>query len=203
MADAPDRSEPRKTLATLYASMRAGDVEQIIACFAFKDAEQQDVATALLTQRWSGRQVLAVAVGKFGEEARKAFGTEAQDRELAEAAARVARVAITVDGDRAVVGKKVNPNEETELTGVILQKVGNDWKIAAETFNDIAAPVRPRELALMKALAQATRATTEQMVAQIRAGMYQSAQQAADAYTAHLQEAARKARTPATQEARP
>jgi hypothetical protein len=107
---------------------------------------------------------------------------------------------ITINGDTATVGEKkaaVDPNAETEVTGVKLKKVGDQWKIVAATFQDVASEVPANQLAMLKALGEATAAATSAVKKQVDAGEFSSADDAYKAYRVMLQSAARNSPPPA------
>ena len=192
-ARAAEAGDPRKTLLAVYEALGGGDVAAAVGGFTFRDKQEEETATLNLAQKWGGRKVVAAAVARWGDEARKAFGSESQDTHLADLTAYASCAEITVEGDVATVGKKreANPNAETELSGVQLKKVGESWKIVAETFSDIASDVRPRERALMKAMQEGAEKIGAQIIVEIGAGKFATAQAAYDAYAARLQEAVR------------
>jgi hypothetical protein len=199
-ASAPDRSSPRAALVSLYSALRAGDVPAATSTLLFTDAREQERATINLTTQWAPLALMHAMEKRFGEAARRAFSNASLVKTADEALEKIRVADITINGDTATVGEKkaaVDPNAETEVTGVKLKKVGDQWKIVAATFQDVASEVPANQLAMLKALGEATAAATSAVKKQVDAGEFSSADDAYKAYRVMLQSAARNSPPPA------
>jgi hypothetical protein len=186
---AVDLSSPRGTLVSVYTAMQAGDVEGVVSCLQFAEAEEREVFEVNTAQVCAPLRLLHAMEGKFGEAGRKLFDASVE-KSIEEALARAKRVEISVKGETAVVGEKAekNPNAETELSGVALKKNGKgEWKIVATTFPDNGGEVSPKQLALMKSMRDAIVSACDQTIVRVERGEFKTAEEAFAAYQALLQ----------------
>ncbi len=146
---AVDLSSPRATLETIYNAMRAGDVATVKACLIFEDADAGEVFDCSATQVCVPLRLMHAMEKLFGAPAAdKPFDLSAE-KSIDQALERIKSVEIAVNGETAVVTEKkgdVNPNAETELTGVTLQHADGKWKVVASTFPDSGGDVSPKQL---------------------------------------------------------
>ena len=193
-AAAVDMSSPKATLHTVYKAMRNGDIPTIRQCMIFEQAQEAELFDIELTRIWGPLKLMRALEAKFGEAAKKPFGGETLEKELDLMIARVEKVEITVNGETATLDEKkaeVNPDAETELTGVTLKKQEGKWKIVAESFSDMGSRVKPEELKAMRASRDAVATACEKTLVRVKAGEFKSVDEAFAAYQEALQEAAR------------
>ncbi|HUO09134.1 MAG TPA: hypothetical protein VM008_12580 [Phycisphaerae bacterium] len=193
-----DLSSPRATLLSVYTAMRAGDVAGVKACLVFDDAEVGEVFELNVAQVCAPLRLMHAMEGKFGEAGRKPFDTSVE-KSIDEMLVRAGKVDIHVEGDTAVVGEKakVNPNAETELSGVMLRRdagvAGEEWRIVASTFPESGGEVTPGQLKLMKSMRDATVSACEETMARLERGEFHSADEAYAAYQKLVHSTARAA----------
>ncbi len=193
-AATPDLSTPRAALVTLYTALRAGDVPLAKTAMTFADDREEERATVNLTTQWAPLSLMHAMEQRFGEPARRTFSNASLVKSADEALEKIQKTDISVNGDTATVGEKkaaVDPNAETEVTGVKLKKIGAQWKVVAATFQDVASEVPASQTAMLKALSNATGAATLAVKKRLDAGEFSSADDAYKAYQALLQAAAR------------
>jgi hypothetical protein len=193
-ATAPDLSSPRKSLIALYTALRAGNVQNAKAALLFADAREEQRATTTLTTLWAPLGLMHAMEHRFGPPARRLFSNASLVAAADDALAKIQTIDIAVNGDSATVGEKkaaVDPNAETEITGVKLKKIGDAWKIVASTFQDITSEVPANQVATLQALSEATARASAAVKTRVDAGEFASADQAYRAYQALLQTAAK------------
>ncbi len=198
---AADLSSPRATLVSVYTAMQAGDVAGVMNCLQFAEPEEREVFEVNLSQVAAPLRLLHAMEGKFGDAGKKPFDLSVE-KSIDEVMGRVKTAEISVNGDTAVVGEKkvqLNPNAETELTGVTLKQNGpagggaGQWKIVASTFPDSGGEVSPQQLALMKSMRDAVVSACDQTILRLERGEFHSADETFAAYQALLQPTAREA----------
>lgn len=192
---AADLSSPRSALLTVYSAMRAGDIETVKSCLIFEDAAAADVFDANVAQVCAPLRLMHAMEGRFGEAAKKPFDASVV-KSIDAAIERVKRAEIAVTGETAVVAEKkaaVNPDAETELSGVTLKKIGGKWKVVASTFPESGGEVSRKQLALMRSLRDAVVAACQTTVVRVERGDFGSADEAYAAYQALLQPSASEA----------
>jgi hypothetical protein len=192
---AVDLSTPRATLLSVYGAMRAGDAAGVKACLVFDDTEVGEVFNVNVEQVCAPLRLMHAMEGKFGEAGRKPFDTSVE-KSIDEMLVRAGKVDIREEGDTAVVGEKakVNPNAETELSGVMLKRdAGGKWRIEASTFPESGGEVSPEQLKLMKSMRDATVSAYDETMARLERGDFHSADEAYAAYQKLLHSTARAA----------
>jgi hypothetical protein len=200
---AVDLSSPRGTLVSVYTAMQAGDVQGVLSCLDFAEAEEREVFEVNASQVAAPLRLQHAMEGKFGDAGKKPFDASVE-KSIGEMLERAKRVDISLNGETAVVGQKAekNPNAETELSGVTLKKnAKGEWKIVASTFPDNGGEVTPKQLALMKSMRDAVVSACDQTILRVERGEFKTAEEAFAAYQGLLQPTAREAvknGTPAT-----
>src|SRR5579884_1789945 len=155
-----DFSSPRATLLSAYRAMRAGNAEAVESCMIFTTPQHAEVFDLNMAQLCAPLRLMHAMEARFGPAARKPFDTSIE-KSIDVLLAHAASVEISQDDDNtAVVGEKkaeINPNAETELTGITLKRdgPGKPWKIVASTFPDAGGQMSPRQLDLMRSLRDA------------------------------------------------
>lgn len=191
-----DMSSPKATLASVYGAMRRGDVAAIKQCMIFEGAQEAELFDIELTRVWGPLKLMRAMQARFGDAAKKPFGGGALEQQVDEMVARLDKVEIAISGDTATLGEKkaaVNPDAETELTGVTLKKQDGRWRVVAESFSDIGSDVKPEQLQMMRALRDAVAQACAKTSARLQAGEFKAVDEAYGAYQAALQQAARAA----------
>ena len=137
---AVDLSSPRATLVSVYTAMQAGDGGGGELSAGLRRREEREVFEVNVGQVAGPLRLLHAMEGKFGD-----AGTEGRldlsvEKSINEVMGRAKTAEISVNGETAVVQEKkaqLNPNAETELSGVTLKRDGaGQWKIVASTFPD-------------------------------------------------------------------
>jgi hypothetical protein len=165
-------------------------------CLQFAEPEEREVFEVNVGQVAGPLRLLHAMEGKFGDAGTKAFDLSVE-KSIDDVMGRVKTAEISVNGETAVVQEKkaqLNPNAETELSGVTLKRDGSgQWKIVASTFPDSGGEVSPGQLALMKSMRDAVVSACDQTILRMERGEFHSADEASAAYQALLQPSAREA----------
>jgi ketosteroid isomerase-like protein len=192
---AADLSSPRGTLVSVYTAMQAGDVQGVMNCLEFAEAEEREVFEVNASQVAAPLRLQHAMEAKFGDAGKKPFDGSVE-KSIGEMLERAKHVDINVNGDTAVVGQKAekNPNAETELSGVTLKKnAKGEWRIVASTFPDNGGEVTPKQLALMKSMRDAVVSACDQTILRVERGEFKTADEAFAGYQGLLQPTAREA----------
>jgi hypothetical protein len=184
-----DFSNPRSTLTALYTSLRAGDVAGAMHAMEFADEKEAARVRMTLTTSWAPVGLMHAIEARFGEGTRRLFSNATLVKAADEALEKVETADISLKGDMAVVGEKraaIDPNAETEVTGVRLHKTGEGWKVVAASFQDVASEVPANQLPTMQAMSEAIARASVAVKKRVEAGEFASAEEAYKAYQGML-----------------
>jgi hypothetical protein len=203
----PDLSSPNAALASAYAALKAGDIAAAKSCFVFKDVGEAELFDIAYTQLYAPLKLMHAMEAKFGPAGRKPFANAPLEKGIDDLLEKSKAVEIAVDASgtsATVVDKKaaVNPNAESELTGITFKKQGNQWKIVAGTFFEStggAGDMPAAQLKFMRTLRDQIVAACDATAARLAKGDFKTAEEAYVDYQARAQAGLQAAAAAATQ----
>jgi hypothetical protein len=195
-APAPDLSSPRNAIFSLYAALKAGDLQAAKRCLLFTDDRQAETFELTATPVWGPLRLMHAMQSRFGESANKHFAAASLERTVEKAVEDLKRAEIAMHGDTAVIAEKkaaIDPAAETEVTGITLKRQGDQWLVVAGTFPDISAEIPATQLPVMRAMRDAVNSACQATIDRLAKGEFKTAAEAHAAYQSHLQQAVRPA----------
>lgn len=187
-----DLSSPKSALTSLYTAMRNGDVMAAKSCMHFADARQAELFELNFVQMWGPLRLMRAMEAKFGEAGKKPFANAALEKPVDHVLDRLKTIEFEVQGNQARLSEKkaeVNPSAENELTGIVLIKEGEQWKVMAGTLSDLASDMPADQVQTMRILAHAVEVACAQTITQLERGQFATPQQAYADYQARVQAA--------------
>ncbi len=206
-AGKPDLTSPKSALASAYAALKAGDVPAAKSCFVFKDATEADLFDVTYTQLYGPLKLMHAMEAKFGPSARKPFANAPLEKGIDDLLEKVKAAEIDIDasGAAAVVADKkaaINPNAESELTGIAFKRDAGGWKIVAATFFEATGgggDMPPAQLRFMRTLRDHIAAACDATAARLAKGDFKTAEEAYADYQSRAQAGLQAAAIAATQ----
>jgi ribosomal protein S20 len=191
---APDLSNPKSAVLSVYAALRAGDLENAKRCFQFADAQQLETFELTATPLWGPLRLMHALRARFGDGAGKLFAAASLEKTVDKAVEDLKRAEVSIHGDKAVIAEKkaaIDPAAETEVTGITLKRQGEQWLIVPATFPDASAEIPPAQLPVMRSMRDAVKTACQGTLDRLAKGEFKTAEEAYAAYQSQLQQAVR------------
>jgi hypothetical protein len=168
----------------------------------FASPAQAEAFEITNTHLWGPLALMHAMQARFGDSAKQLFSAASLEKTADQAAEEVNRCSVEINGDSASLSDKkasVDPARETQVSGITLKKQGEQWKVVASSFPEMPGEIPPRQLPMMRAMANGVITASQAIAARIAKGEFKTADEAYQAYQVVLQQASRPALTGATQ----